>query len=92
MITKYKIFEKLNAGVSPKVGYYVIIEPTYYRNMIGMLRRIKRDDKNSFNTKYYIWFPDISDAWFDFFEDEILYWSIDRKDLEKVLREEKFGL
>ena len=106
MIIRFGIFEKVNQG-KPEVGDYVLGDiselprnnalRSYLRSHIGRISRLTApsDTDNSIEARYDPPFSDSEKKFFDSRNErwvEIVYWSKDKKDLEKLLKYQKFGL
>jgi len=100
MITKFKLFEdvkeKGDKFSEPEEGDYVICSPDNFavsknivKNNIGQIARIE-DDHNSNLKKIYINYDLSSNlmAW----NNEIIYWSKNKKELEPYIAANKYNL
>lgn len=100
MITRFKIYEKINLQ-SPKIGDYVITKSQqsgaiaiFTNNNIGQLKSIY---KNDYRIKYNN-IPSELKGNFDgeyrrgFDLRQIIHWSKNKEDLEIILQSEKYNL
>lgn len=96
MITKFKIFEKINVNLhnlyaftsdAPKNGDYVILFPYMFKDKIGQISRI-RTHYNEIDVDFG---GDIGKI-FGMSIDSIKYWSENKEELETLLQAKKYNL
>jgi hypothetical protein len=94
MIIKFKIFENKKIR-KPKLNDWVLIKLNRSKNLIDYIGKITHINKKS-NYPYLIEFDDNFDTdiygFTGVMEDEILYWSENKEELETILVTNKYNL
>jgi len=88
MITKFKLFENLNA---PKKGYYAMVSEVQLKDKvftdhIGIIKKVHNDDE------IFVEFEEEPNTWIEFLPFEVLAWGKTKDDVKKIVIQDRFDL